>query len=93
MVCNYTEVFHWKDYIPLNNFPVMCDTHLDKIYNLEDCLDNLTYCLQTLAAFGTLILAVYNFVSRFSCQIVDLFDSWLSETCIRNCFEELYLEV
>lgn len=71
----------------------LCDTHLDKICSLEDCVDNLTYCLQTLATFGTFMLAVYNLVSRFSCQIADLFDSWLSEAHIRNCFEELYLEV
>lgn len=71
----------------------LCDTHLDKIFSLEYCVDNLTYCLQTLTTFGTFMLAVYNLVSRFSCQIADLFDSWLSETHIRNCFEKLYLEV
>lgn len=43
--------------------------------------------------FGTLMLAVYNLVSRFSCQIADLSDSWLSETRTRNRFEKLYLEV
>lgn len=69
------------------------DAHLDKIFNPECCVDNLTYCLQALTTFGTFMLAVYNLVSRFSCQIADLFDSWLSETHIRNCFEKLYLEV